>query len=122
MFFSTAKSAYAQGQEICEAAGSNFSALCRLRLDTGAGGIVGTIVQVMLLLAVVLSLFFLLFGGIRWISSGGDKGKIDQARSTLTAALIGLVISLSAFFILNLVVRFITGSSFTTFKIPRLID
>jgi hypothetical protein len=112
----------AYAQDLCASAGSNFSSLCKLRIETNTGGIVGTIVQVLLLIAVIASLFFLILGGIRWITSGGDKSKIASARSTLIAAVVGLVISLAAFFILDFFVTFFTGQSFINLKIPRLID
>ena len=120
LLLATAIPAYAQ-DDMCAAAGSNFSGLCKLRLEN-SGGIVGTVVQVLLLIAILASLFFIIFGGIRWMTSGGDNGKISSARSTIIAAVVGLVISLAAFFILNLFVTFFTGQSFTTFTIPRLID
>lgn len=105
-------------QSICPS-GGNFGNLCNLKAES-SGKIVGNVVQILLIIAIVLALFFLIYGGIRYISSGGDKGKVDQARSTLTAAIVGLVISLLAFFILNLVTFVVTGKSFTTFTIPTL--
>jgi hypothetical protein len=118
--FLFAGTAYAQ--DICAVAGSNFSALCKLRLDSGAGGIVGTIVQVLIIIGILVALFFLIFGGIKYASSGGDRAKTEASRQMIINALIGLVISLVAYGILNLVMYFITGQSATSFKIPRLID
>jgi hypothetical protein len=48
----------------------------------------------------------LVLGGIRYITSGGDKGSTESARSQITAALIGLVIVFSAWAIINLVKLF----------------
>ncbi len=98
-----------------------FSSLCNLKVGS-ASGIVGTIIQVLLIIAILASLFFLIFGGIRYITSGGDKGKIDQARGTLTAALIGLVISLVSFFIVNFLLIFFTGQGISSMSIPTLLQ
>lgn len=109
--------AYAQN-DICPV--GEFQNLCKLKLDNGSAAIIGKIVTILLILAVILALFFLIWGGIRWILSGGDKAKIEQARSTIIAALVGLVIAFLAFFILNTVTFFVTGKTFTTINIPTL--
>jgi len=96
-----------------------YSSLCNINANS-AGGVVGAILQVLLIFAIIACLFFLLYGGIRYITSGGDKGKVDQARGTLVAAIIGLVISLLAFFIVNLVLMFLTGKGISTMTIPKL--
>lgn len=53
--------------------------------------------------AIILCLLFLIYGGIKWITSGGDKAGVEAARKVLTYAVIGLVIVFSSFFILNLI-------------------
>lgn len=121
MFVVASTPVFASGQEICESAGSNFSALCRLRLEN-TGGIVGTIVQLILVLGIIIALFFLVWGGVQWISSGGDKAKISAARSRIIAALIGLVIGFLAFAIVNFVLYFFTGQNISGMSVPRLID
>lgn len=100
--------------------GSNFSNLCNLKAQN-AGGVVGAVVQTLLIIAVIVCLFFLIWGGIRWITSGGDKGGVQQARSMIIAAIVGLVITLLAFFILNVVLIFMTGQGLTSLSIPTLL-
>jgi len=65
--------------------------------------VIGNVVTLMLVFSVVLALIFLIVGGIQWITSGGDKTKASSARSRITYAIIGLVIALGAFFIVNAV-------------------
>ncbi len=96
-----------------------FGSLCNLHVSK-AGGIVGSVIQLLFVFAILASLFFLIWGGIRWISSGGDKGKIDQARGTITAAIVGLLISLLAFFIINIVLMVLTGHGISSLSIPKL--
>ena len=50
------------------------------------------LLTICLVLASVIAFFILLIGGIKWITSGGDKEKLDQAKNTITSAIIGLVI------------------------------
>lgn len=54
-------------------------------------------VQAFFFAATLLAVIFVLVGGIKWITAGGDKTKVQSARSTLTYAIIGLVIVLGAF-------------------------
>ncbi|HEX8932101.1 MAG TPA: hypothetical protein VF810_03025, partial [Patescibacteria group bacterium] len=60
-----------------------------------------------LTLFIVVGVFFLVIyitiAGIQWITAGGDKQKLSAARGRLTWAIIGLVIILSSFFIINIV-------------------
>ena len=60
-------------------------------------------VYVMMVVAILLALGFLVWGGISWITSEGDKTKLQAARNTVTLAVIGLIITLLAFSIVTLV-------------------
>jgi len=119
----SAGTVFAQVQPVSEplCPPGNFAGLCNLKIDS-ASGIVGVILQTLMIIAILVSLFFLIYGGIRYITSGGDKGKIDQARGTLVAALVGLVISLVAFFIVNLVLIFFTGKGISSISVPTLLQ
>lgn len=54
------------------------------------------IVNIMGLVAGTLSVFFLTMGGIRYITSSGDPGRIASAKNTLLYAVIGLIVSIIA--------------------------
>ncbi|HVF69067.1 MAG TPA: pilin [Xanthomonadales bacterium] len=98
--------------------GTNFSRLCSLNAGS-IGNIVSTIVTVLLIAAVLIALFFLIWGGIRWITSGGDKGKVDEARKHIVAAIIGLIIAFLAYFFLQLVLGFF-GLQLGDLRLPVL--
>lgn len=67
------------------------------------GSIISALIVLVLVVAALVFFFMLVLGGIRYITSGGDKGSTESARSQITAALIGLVIVFSAWAIVNLV-------------------
>ena len=81
------------------------------------------------LLSVVLGLafiigslaFFFIFivGAIEWITSGGDKVKVDDAKRKLTNALVGLILLFSIFAIANLIDR-VFGVNITSFSLDFL--
>ncbi len=59
----------------------------------------------------------LLFGGYKFITSGGDPKAVGAARSTLTYAIIGIILVVAAWLILQLIAA-VTGVPVTTVQIP----
>jgi len=51
----------------------------------------------------VTSFFFLLWGGLSWITAGGDKDGLDRARKKVTGAMIGLAIVFSSYALLYII-------------------
>lgn len=76
------------------------------------GRVIGFVVTIAFILAVLIALLFLIWGGIKWITSGGDKAGVEAARNQIIAAVIGLIIVFLAFFILNLVLGLFNTSLF----------
>ena len=58
----------------------------------------------------------LLVGGFQFLTAGGDKEATQKAQKTLTFAIIGLVVSLSAWILLNFLGNFL-GLDFSVFNI-----
>jgi hypothetical protein len=56
------------------------------------GELLGTVMSGFMAIAAVMVLIYLLWGGIEWITSGGDKGKTENARNKITNAIIGLIV------------------------------
>jgi len=84
------------------------------KVDAGFGAYLGSLLGGIMLLATILTLLYLVWGGIEWITSGGDKGKTEKARDRMTQAVIGLVVLGASVAILVLVQSFL-GSSFLKF-------
>lgn len=61
------------------------------------------IITILFVIGVIIAVAFLIYGGIRWVLSGGDKAKVEAARSHIVASIIGLVIIAAAFLIFSLV-------------------
>lgn len=59
-----------------------------------------------LYLLIILSLIFLIIGGIMWMTSGGDKEGLAKAKAAITYALLGLVLGLGAFIIVRILSNF----------------
>ena len=82
-------------------------------------GIVAIIENIIKLLAPAAGIAFfimLLFGGYQFLTSGGDPKAVGAARGTLTYAVIGIILVVSAWLILQLVGN-ITGANVTTIEL-----
>lgn len=106
---------------LCDPSDPNtpFNVLC----NKGAGNlgsIIFGIIVILFIIAVVVALLFLIWGGLKWIFSGGDKAAVESARNTIIAAIIGLVIVFSAFFLLNLITQILIGTTITNLTLPTI--
>ncbi len=61
--------------------------------------IITKVIGILTLVAGIWFIFLLISGGIQWMSSGGDKGKLAAARSNMISGAIGLAIIIAALFI-----------------------
>ena len=68
------------------------------------------IVSTLLLFAGIVALFLIIYSGIRFTTSGGDAKQAEEAQKTLTYAVLGLVVVLLSFFIIN-VIAGVTGAT-----------
>ncbi len=63
-------------------------------------------------LIIISSLIFLILGGIKMILGGGDKEATAKARATITYAIVGLVIGISSFIIVNIVLQLLGARTY----------
>lgn len=70
-------------------------------LLSGGPNILQVALNLLFLFAILLALFMIIFSGIQWITSSGDKQKVAAARNRLTYSLIGLLIIAFSFVIIN---------------------
>jgi len=64
---------------------------------------ISTVIGLMTIVAIILFTFVLITGAIGIINSGGDKQALENAKKKITNGVIGLVIVIAAYFILDLV-------------------
>lgn len=69
--------------------------------NAAAQDLISAAVSFILFLVIILTLFFVIWGGYDWIIAQGEKQQIQNARNKLTFAVIGLVVVLSSFLIVG---------------------
>lgn len=66
---------------------------------------VSSVIEAVLSLLGVIFLILVIYGGFLWMTAAGDDGKVDTARKIITAAIVGLVIVVSAYAISYFVIQ-----------------
>src|SRR3972149_8194754 len=70
------------------------------------GKLFSGVADMAIIIAAIMVFFYLLWGGISWLTSGGDKAKTEEAQKRITAAVIGLAIVASAWAIIKVIDTF----------------
>lgn len=74
---------------------------------TGQGSLpdlIKNIINVLLFIVGAVAVFAIILGGIRFVTSSGDQAAVKAARETILYAVVGLVVAILAFAIVNFVV------------------
>ncbi len=100
-----------------DSGGVNFNLLCNLEVG---GDLLSTLITIAFIAASIICLGFLIFGGIKWILSGGDKGGVEGARNMIVAALVGLVITFLAYLLISFVFTLFGLGSISNLELPTL--
>jgi uncharacterized membrane protein len=77
----------------------------------GSGGVFSTITNVLLFLIGAVSVIMLIIGGIRYTISGGDSSAVTAAKNTILYAIVGIVVALLAYAIVNFVLGSFNSTS-----------
>ena len=75
----------------------------------GDNGVFSRLTNTILLIVGLISVIMLVYGGLRYILSGGDSKKVTDAKNTILYAIIGLIISLLAFALVTFVLNSVVG-------------
>jgi hypothetical protein len=96
-------------------------------MDSDVGGlspfiwkIVLNIIEIVLVLTAIIAVIFVLYGGFLFITGGGNSSQVEKARKSILNALIGLVISMGAIAMTNLIFDVVGDASKNEFGVPEL--
>lgn len=83
--------------------GSTLSEAVQVEADTDLDGLIGKIIKIAIPVAVISAFILLSYGGYLMISSQGNPDKIQEARSIITNAIIGLLVVMLSLAILLII-------------------
>ena len=76
---------------------------------TEEDGLVKIVINILLWAIGIISVIMIIIGGIRYATSNGDSTQVTAAKNTIMYAVVGLVIAIFAYAIVNFVLTQITG-------------
>lgn len=84
---------------------SSNSDLCKARGTKlfGPGSIWTNVINTMIFVIGAISVVMIVIGGFRYTVSGGDSGQLNSAKNTILYSIVGLVVALAAYAIVNFV-------------------
>lgn len=102
--------AYAQVSEqsknaACEGIGGATGQGCDEEAGASVGQLVRTIITILSWIVGIISIFMMIIGGLKFITSNGNAQSISSARSTVIYALVGVAVAVVA----QVLVRFVVN-------------
>lgn len=67
----------------------------------GANGVFTTVANTLLYIVGALSVVMIIYGGLRYVISGGNSSAVTAAKNTILYAIVGLIISVLSYAIIN---------------------
>jgi hypothetical protein len=99
----------------CEGATLKFSTSptqsCAFAQEDNVNNVVALVINIFSVVVGIIAVIMIIYGGFRYITSGGDTTKITSARNTILYAIIGLIIVALAQFIVKFVLEKATTTS-----------
>jgi len=83
------------------------SAICASKNDN-IGTYVKNGVNILLYLVGVLAIIMIIYGGVRYVTSAGNSNQVSSAKNVILYALVGLVVAVLAYAIVNFVIVGVT--------------
>ena len=102
--FATASDEVQKGT--CEAGGGQWvnNSCSGGNADTSKANLnntIHTVISTMLFIVGILSVIMIIYSGIRYIISRGEQGEVKSAKDTLMYSVVGLIVAILAFVIVN---------------------
>ena len=77
----------------------------------GQGGIFTIIANTLIFLVGAISVIFLIIGGLRYVVSNGDSKNVTAAKDTILYAIIGVVVAVVSFALIQFVIKALNQAS-----------
>ena len=75
------------------------------------------VTQWIMVFGLIIGVAFVIYGGVRYITSGGDDTKSKDAKKTILTALIGVVFLVLAVALVRIIASFFGATNFYTFSL-----
>lgn len=104
ILFAQPAAAQANEQAICEGSGGTWSgSQCSTSDNRTVIGTIRQVVNILIFIVGAVSIIMVVIGGLRYVLSGGDQNSISSAKNTILYAIVGIVVAVAAYAIVNFV-------------------
>ena len=90
----------------CSDSGNSGNTVCKAKGETGTKTLIQNVINLLLMIAGIIAVIMIIIGGIRYATSAGDSNTTKSAMNTILYSVIGLVISIFAYAIVQYVYTF----------------
>lgn len=73
--------------------------------------LLGSLINIMIIITGVTALIYMLWGALSWVTSGGDKEKLQKAQSRIRNAVIGIIMAIVVLVIFNAIFSLVFPNS-----------
>lgn len=87
----------------CVTSGLNAAGGTSSKTDVGA--LIKTVVNVLLFILGAIAVIMIVIGGIKYTVSNGDSSAVTSAKNTILYAVVGLIVAMMAYAIVNFVIK-----------------
>ncbi len=101
-------------EDVCTITGYNDPLICghqNSNEEAEMQGHVGSVLNTVYMWIGIIAVIVIIIGGYQYMTSQGDPGRIQRAKSTILYSVIGLVVTLGAFAITTLILSALGGNS-----------
>lgn len=84
--------------------GGGSSTICGAVTQDEAPDIIKNVITTILFILGMVAVIMIIIGGVRYTTSNGDAGSIKSAKDTILYAVIGLIVAIMAFAIVNFII------------------
>ena len=78
----------------------------------GINGAASNVISLLLFAVGILSVIMIIVGGLKYVISGGNSTAVTSAKHTVLYAIIGLMVAILAYAIINFVMSSLNGSGY----------
>ncbi|MDO4781272.1 MAG: hypothetical protein Q4A34_02690 [Candidatus Saccharibacteria bacterium] len=99
-------------QDACSTPDAQNTEFCKQK-GKSADSVIQAIINFLLMLGAIISVIMIIIGGFKYTTSNGDANQVTAAKNTILYAVVGLVVSLFAWSIVNFAYQFMTKGPVT---------
>ena len=92
-------------QTVCQTLGAGADCTQNTQGSVSLNSIIKTVINIFSFVIGVVAVIMIMISGYRFVTSGGDSSKVSSARSTITYALVGIVVAALAQGIVRFVLK-----------------